>query len=252
MKKFKSITCVAIAGLAFASSTLAKETFEAPHTASPIQVDGIASDSVWAKAPWYPMDKFILGKQVDENDFSARFQVAWDKQYLYLNVELTDDVLLDIYADPLERYWDDDCLEIFIDEDRSGGDHQFNFNAFAYHVALDNQSVDIGEPVAGIDANFILLNDHVESKWQRQSKSPYKVTWEAAIKLFDDSFKMGKDNKPVELIKGKEVGFMLAYCDNDTSKERESFYGSTTIKPVNGDTNLGWKNADVFSTLTLK
>ena len=34
--------------------------------------------------------------------------------------------------------------EIFIDEDNSGGNHQFNFNAFAYHIALDNQAVDIG------------------------------------------------------------------------------------------------------------
>jgi hypothetical protein len=48
------------------------------------------------------------------------------------------------HRDPLVQYWDDDCLEIFLDEDFSGGDHQYNHNAFAYHVSLDNQAIDIG------------------------------------------------------------------------------------------------------------
>lgn len=252
MNLSKSIISIACASVFFSGNVLAKEAFEAMKTSTPISIDGVADEGAWDSASWYPMDKLILGQQVDKQDFSARFKLAWDNDKLYLNVELTDDVLFDAHANPLEKYWDDDCLEIFIDEDHSGGDHQFNFNAFAYHVALDNQSVDIGEPISGNQPNFILLNDHVESSWQRQSQAPFKVTWEAAISLYDDSFKIGQDNRPVSLKQGKEIGFMLAYCDNDGSKERESFYGSTTIKPVNGDTNLGWKNADVFSKLTLK
>ena len=44
---------------------------------------------------------------------------------------------------------------------------------------------------------------------------------------------------------------MLAYCDNDGSKERESFIGSANIKPVNGSKNLGYITADVFQQLLL-
>ncbi len=56
---------------------------------------------------------------------------------------------------------------------------------------------------------------------------------------------------PVKLFEGKKLGFMLAYCDNDGSKEREHFIGSTDIRAVKGDKNLGYKTADVFQRLQL-
>ena len=49
----------------------------------------------------------------------------------------------DSHRDPLEQYWDDDTVEIFVDEDFTGGNHQFNHNAFAYHMSLDNRAIDI-------------------------------------------------------------------------------------------------------------
>jgi len=45
--------------------------------------------------------------------------------------------------------------------------------------------------------------------------------------------------------------FKLAYCDNDGSKERESFIGSIDIEPINGSKNLGYITADVFQQLLL-
>ena len=47
-------------------------------------------------------------------------------------------------------------------------------------------------------------------------------------------------------------GFMLAYCDNDGSKEREHFIGSVEIAPKNGDKNRGYIDASVFGKLWLK
>ena len=51
--------------------------------------------------------------------------------------------LVDKIKNPLERWWDEDCVEIFIDEDNSGGNHQFNHNAFAYHIGLNGDVVDL-------------------------------------------------------------------------------------------------------------
>ena len=34
-------------------------------------------------------------------------------------MEITDDVLLDQHEDFLALWWDDDCVEIFVDEDNS-------------------------------------------------------------------------------------------------------------------------------------
>ncbi|WP_223292885.1 MULTISPECIES: CBM9 family sugar-binding protein [Shewanella] len=238
---------------------LSVNAYEAPWAAQAPTIDGIASEAVWSKAPWHLLDQLIDGTQPSPDDFSGRFKVLWDEKQLYLLAEISDDILIDRYAGPLHRYWDDDCLEVFIDEDRSGGDHQYNFNAFAYHVALDNQVVDIAPPLSfGSDTgktNFVLLNQHITSVWKRDETVPNKVIWELAIHVYDDSFTLSptdtKTNRPVKLFQGKKVGFMLAYCDNDGSESREHFMGSHAIEPINGNKNLGYITADVFGELHL-
>jgi len=240
-------------------ATLPSLAIDARYTENAPEIDARSHDRAWQLAQWQPMDQLILGAAPSAEDFSGRFKLLWDNAKLYLLVEITDDVLFDQTADPLEFYWDDDCLEIFIDEDASGGDHLFNFNAFAYHVALDNQVVDIGYQKKDGSPEAILLNNHIESLWQRSSEAPHMITWELAIDVYDDSFsyqKLGNSvqfsGKPVRLTSGKTLGFMLAYCDNDGSKQREHFVGSTPITPVNGDKNLGYKTANVFDRLILK
>tara|TARA_B110000881_G_scaffold152991_1_gene135909 strand:+ start:24 stop:782 length:759 start_codon:yes stop_codon:yes gene_type:complete len=234
----------------FCQNTIAIEANKADKE---IIIDG-EIEAAWSKSTWYPIDKLILGALPKANDFSGRFKMLWDKDYLYLHAEITDDVLFDQHALPLSLYWDDDSLEVFIDEDNSGGNHQFNYNAFAYHIALDKQVVDIGRNNKDGSVNFVLLNDHITSVWKRSNVPPYNVIWELAIKVFDDQFDDEKHKNtlsPVKLTKGKVLGFMVAYCDNDGSLERESFIGSTEISPVNGDKNIGYITADVFDQLTL-
>ncbi|NVK24578.1 MAG: CBM9 family sugar-binding protein [Gammaproteobacteria bacterium] len=226
-------------------------SFTALYSATPITIDGNTDEEVWQSASWHPLFENMLQRPVSSDDFSGQFKLAWDEGFLYIMVEITDDVLFDQHADPLYFYWDDDCLEIFLDEDKSGGEHQFNYNAFAYHVALDNQAVDIGEQTATNKEPFLLLNDHVKSIWKRSASEPHKIIWEVAVKVFDDNFKPNLDSVPVILTEGKELGFMLAYCDNDGSQTRENFIGSTEIKAINGDKNLGYKTADVFASLIL-
>ena len=265
MYKVKSLITVFIIVVAastkvFAANAIDKRPLTAKKIIAPITINGIADDVSWQQATWQPIDQLILGAMPSKDDFSGRFKIMWDAQQLYLLVEITDDILFDQHADPRHLYWDDDCLEIFIDEDGSGGNHQFNYNAFAYHVALDNQAVDIGEKNADGSDNFVLLNDHINSAWRRSEKSPNKVVWEMAVSVYDDSFSLpekggistpGAESKPVTLTLGKKLGFMLAYCDNDGSKEREHFIGSVDIKAVNGNKNLGYITADVFQKLTL-
>lgn len=228
----------------------------AHKTQTSIYIDGKGEEASWDRAEWLPINHLILGAQPSSQDFSGQFKILWDENRLYLFVEIIDDVLFDQHADPLHLYWDDDCLEIFIDEDASGGNHQFNFNAFAYHIALDNQAVDIGPSNKDGSPNFVLLNEHINSVWRRSKAKPNKMTWEVALSVYDDSFTLtekSEDNKqqPVKLSLGKLLGFMLAYCDNDGSKERESFIGSTDIEAINGSKNLGYITADVFQKLKL-
>ncbi|WP_256870948.1 CBM9 family sugar-binding protein [Shewanella sp. Scap07] len=241
------------------NSTLAN--YQAPYTASAPSIDGKIDAKLWDKAPWLAIDKPIIGPLPAANDFSGKMRAIWDEQHLYLQVLITDDVIFDQYADPLHRYWDDDCLELFIDEDNSGGLHQYNFNAFAYHVAIDNQVVDFG-PASQIESSSskptggpMLLNHHLDSQWQRSAVAPHQIVWELAVKVYSDQYQVedtrSQQHARVTLSADKVMGFMLAYCDNDGSESREHFVGTHDITPQNGDKNLGYITADVFGKLTL-
>jgi len=222
--------------------------FDVKQTDSAPLIDGINNDSAWQNIAWRPINQLLLGAKPTAEDFSGQFKLTWTPEKLYLIAEITDDVLLDKYADPLELYWEDDSLEILLDENGSGGDHLTNYNAFAYHVALDNQSVDIdntGKPR--------LFNDHVESKWQRDPATG-NVIWELGITLYDESFDHNatkKPSPPETLFAGKNLSIMVAYCDADADDGRQSFVTSFDVEPVNGDKNRGYIDSSVFEPITL-
>ncbi|WP_407556840.1 DUF6265 family protein [Winogradskyella sp. 4-2091] len=204
-------------------------------------IDGKADETIWANSGWLPLDQTWLGDAYTTEDFSGRYKLSWTEDALYLLAETLDDKLVDNNADPLTAWWDDDCLEIFVDEDNSGGEHQYNHNAFAYHIALDGNVVDMSTKKTGK-----LYNSHLESK---RITIGNKTTWEVKISLFNDTYNDEEDNVAVKLKPNKMIGFALAYCDNDNSKERENFIGSVYVEGT--DKNKGWIDANIFGTLKL-
>lgn len=218
------------------------QIIEVLKTDNPITIDGIAKENAWQQAQWYSLDQIWLGDTFPYEDFKGRYKLSWDQDQLYLLVEINDDILYDQRKDPLKRYWDDDCVEIFVDEDNSGGLHQYSHNAFAYHVAIDGNVVDIGP-----DREPHLYNEHVKSKIITRGTVS---VWEMSVRLFSDAYVDEASNTPQKLKRNKKVGFALAYCDNDGSKERENFIGSVFVPGE--DKNQGWIDADIFGTLLLK
>lgn len=215
---------------------------EVSYTDNAPKLDGKATESFWNLIDWNPLDQNWIGGPYDHEDFNGRYKLAWNEQGLYVLVEIMDDVLYDKSEDPLKLWWNDDCVEVFVDEDNSGGLHQYSHNAFAYHVALDGNVVDLAP-----DKTPKLYNDHVRSQHHTVDNV---TTWELALSIFDDSYTDGAKNKPVKLKSKKKMGFALAYCDNDSSAERENFIGSVFVPGE--DKNQGWINADIFGTLVLK
>lgn len=214
----------------------------APKAAQPLTIDGVADETVWHDARWQDLEHRWLGPEYSADDFEGRYKVAWTADKLYILAELTDDILIDTHRDPLVQYWDDDCLEIFLDEDFSGGEHQYNHNAFAYHMSLDNQAIDIGT-----DKQARNYSHHVESRWKQQGN---KVVWELAIDIYTDAYVDDADNNErVTLSAGKVMGLMVAYCDNDGSDLRENFIGSERV--AEGPKDRGWIDAGLFGELVL-
>jgi len=249
MLSIKLLNIVSIFSLALIFPTYAADNhgpnrlnYYAPYAEKAPKVDGVANESVWQSAKWQKLDQRWLGPEFSKEDFQGRYKVVWTQSKLYLMAEIIDDILIDTHRDPLTQYWDDDCLEIFLDEDFSGGDHQYNHNAFAYHMSLDNQAIDIGTNKQ--PQNY---SHHVESNWKQQGNT---VIWELSIDIYTDEYKdSSADNKPVALFAGKVMGLMVAYCDNDGSELRENFIGSESS--VGGAPDRGWIDAGMFGKLIL-
>lgn len=233
--------------------------WDVPRAAEAPVIDGVADDPAWALAEWRPMDQLMWGTMPEPADFSGRYKLVWTPERLYLLAEITDDVLIDTHADPLENYWEDDALEFFLDEDASGGNHLHSYNAFAQHIGLDNQSADIGPFRSAEDEaagrRFVrTYPDMVTARWQRAAEAPHPLVWEVEITVFGDDYHDDPDRpqaSPVTLHAGKNLGFMLAYCDADSPAGREHFLGDVAVEPVDGDRNRGYIDASVFGTITL-
>jgi hypothetical protein len=208
---------------------------------SPV-IDGVPDDECWDSAVWYPLDFVWLPYNdiIDASDFTGRFKISWTENELLFLVEATDDSLYDGHVNPVQNYWDDDCVELFLDEDHSGGNHLNNYNAFAYHVGTQLDVVDNGL------TGPMLFNEHIEAAWEVQDKT---YTWELAVKIFDDSYSESGSNAPVTLTHNKEMGFSMAYCDNDGSPSRENFIGSKYLPE--SQSNNSYIDASIFGTLTL-
>jgi len=226
-----------------ASHDPGRSEYVAPRAKTPPVIDGVANDPAWEQAEWRELEHRWLGPEYTAEDFQGRYKLVWTADKLYVLGEFVDDVLIDTHRDPLIQYWDDDCLEIFIDEDFSGGDHQYNHNAFAYHVSLDNQAIDIGT-----DKLAHNYSHHVESRWKQNATT---IVWELAIDVYSAEYVDGSDaNRPVKLTAGKLMGLLIAYCDNDGSELRENFIGSEAVE--SGPKDRGWIDAGIFGALVLK
>lgn len=243
MKIFTSILFL----LFFSSITFGQtqnDTLFCYHTKTPPTIDGQATEECWENAEWNAIDQVWIpwGTTMKDGDFEGRFKVAWDEDLLYVLVEVVDDSLSDDYSNPLEKWWEDDCLEIFIDENRSMGDHTRNNNAFAYHVSLFYDAVDL---TTNGQANF-KMNLEVEM----DTIGDNKYLWEFAIKNYDARFTFSQaERSRVKLHHDKHMGFAIAYCDNDETMGRENFIGSMVM--TEAQHNDMYKNADHFGLMFL-
>jgi PKD repeat protein len=216
--------------------------YNAPKAAVAPIIDGVA-ETIWNNAPWSPINVFWLGTQPNPTfgDYNGRYKAVWTPEYLYLLFEVMDDKLFDGVSDPLDRYWEDDTVELFIDENRNGGQHGYNTSAWAYHVST------LGDVVDYTTSGPKLLNDHIQVARSRSANNLH--TWELRVKIYGEDYADGKTNTPLTLYAGKLMGFSASYIDNDGSPQRETMMGS--VDTAGHKNNQGYLDASVFGTLQL-
>jgi hypothetical protein len=244
MRILITISVVLMAVAANFSATAQKVRYDAFKAATAPVLDGVSNDECWIQGNWGLIDQqwFEERNMPDSADFYGRYKAVWTSEKLYLLLEITDDAFIDDIVDPLTDYWEDDCIEVFIDEDKSGGDHKCcsqAYNAFAYHTSpITFDAVDLSD-----DGDFVpkLFNDNVDIAVYSTGNLH---TVEIAITLFDDTFNEDTENTPVTMAANKLMGFSIAYCDDD-GNGREDFL-ATQVGGLDS-----WMDASLFGELLL-
>jgi hypothetical protein len=212
--------------------------YRALYCGENIEIDGMPKEKIWQKAAWYPIDQCYLG--TPSYSYSGRFKALWKDYYIFLLVEITDNNLTNFLKEGFENYWQGDCIEIFIDEDRLGGQHLQNNNAFAYHCMHTGEVIDIA-----FDGQAKIFPNSVNYKVSRDGN---KYLWEMEITVYGNKYNAAaasNENARIKLFPKKKLGFTVAYGDNN-GVGREAFYGSTK-----GQGDSGYITSDNFGTMEL-
>lgn len=170
-------------------------------------------------------------------DFTGKYKAMWTPEHLYLLFDITDDII-----NTSGQYWEQDTVEIFLDEDQSGGQHNHSHNAFAYHINYNLVVTDNGGDPEMIASH---INAAIKTEGTRH-------IWEIRIEVYADHngyVMSAQEAARVTLEAGKVMGFTPSYIDNDGNGTREHFMSS--VNTPGHQSNQGYLNADSFGSLEL-
>jgi hypothetical protein len=256
--------------------TLGMDDITAWFVEAPPVIDGTGGDAAWSKANWqdikyawmYTSPKSLpTGATVNldgtipkTDDFSGRFKVVWTADRLYILAEIIDDIIYTPITSTTQSPEKNDCLEMFIDEDASGGTRATGGNNFfTYHMNFDG--INVVDYVASTSQN-ILRNSHLNYKIDKNDAA-HTYIWETEMKVYDNTYPLATtpDNVPVTLTDGKKLGLAVAYCDNDNNAhssstaqigDRDHFIGSMFVTGnTDNDRNVAYQNSTQYAKLYL-
>jgi len=238
------------------------DTVVVRNVSVPPVIDGTGEDACWNNIAWQAIDQVWInyGETLDPSDFNGRYKTIWSSKenLIYFLVEINDDMAIDGFrAGETADVYNYDIVEVFLDEDKSGGPHindnagsQENAeNAFSYHIYADfpaEGSVNNTHWVGDIPAP---LTHHIPEFAIRTTGET--TLREFSLKVYDDTYESGDpEASRIILTAGKIMGLSLAYCDNDEDDgQRDNFFGSVWVTAEHY--NDHWMNADDYGTAKL-
>ncbi len=237
-------------------------------------IDGLMTDIAWNETFWQSIGQVWIpyGEDFDSSDYYGHYKILWSPEtnLLYFLFEVYDDVWVDGFEfKGNNESYNYDIIEIFIDQDHSGGDHIFDDkvagtnaeNAFSYHISIDFPQED------SVNSNFVAL-DFAGTSWTNSLTMNYashfpdltlrkigdKYCWEFSLKVYNDTYDIeNHEASKVSLKSNDIIGLSVAYCDNDDPNEipklRDNFFGSVFVTEEHY--NDHWMNSDDYGILQL-
>jgi hypothetical protein len=248
---------------------MGQDDYTAYFVEIPPVIDGAGDDEAWKRAEWkeikYPwLINPPYSPPSGPEDFSGKYKVVWTEDRLYILVEIIDDIIsVTRAATPYVNPENDDCLEVFINENGKGGTRSGTASFFAYHMSFGG--VNVADYVGSPDVNsaditkriqngFILRNSHLNYAVGKPGGNTY--IWEIEMKVYNDTYPLRSNpddpSKLVKLTEGKTMGFAIAYNDADSKNTREHFIGSMSVTgKTDEQRNKAYRDATEYARLIL-
>lgn len=111
----------------------------------PIVIDGEVSD--WKKAKWIQLSNrknLEFGEISSEQDLTVKFAAYYERQWLFIAVDVVDDDVCNRQAE--SNIWQEDCVELYFDPENNGlvwgdvRDYQIGFSPVAVEEKLQKWS----------------------------------------------------------------------------------------------------------------
>ncbi len=277
---FTTIICIS-ALTSKSSAPTQDQIVEAFETNIAPTIDGIENDECWEEAKWQAVDEVWIpwGEKIPKEDFTGRYKISWSSEtnLLYFLFEVTDDTVSDKFVfNETAPVYNFDMIEVFIDEDKSGGYHVFDGtannedqlgtnaeNAFVYHIfAKSPAEGETGSKFYALDMMGKSWSDKVDISYDwhfpefKYRRAGHTTTYEFSLKVFNDTYSIENEAKARVILKeGKTMGLILAANDDDQPDVdpkqtiRDNMIGSVAVTKERY--NDCWKNADDFGTVKL-
>ncbi|MEI6070990.1 MAG: carbohydrate binding domain-containing protein [Verrucomicrobiae bacterium] len=207
--------------------------FYVPHTAAPLPLDSFAKE--WEAIPSIPVNNWHVNppkagqppvKAGYPGDLDAKFQLAWDKENLYLRISATDDHFVLTEASKWKDrvlYMHDGCAEVYFDTGANGRSNSvkgYDLDDYRYDFSMGNSegATGPGKVYRFAEAYHQLAGGIVmptKDNAAQNVKCQFQRTADgyAYVMIFPQRY-----IEPLRLEKGTRAGFGLYLHDKDDPK----------------------------------
>lgn len=118
--------------------------YEVYRTSSPINIDGVINEQVWAQAP--PVGAFLNSRDGTESSLVTEGRILYDDQFLYFAFSLEDSDIWSTFRNRDDHLWLEEVIEVYLVPDPKNSNYiELEVNPLG--AMIDIYLLDIRKPL---------------------------------------------------------------------------------------------------------